>query len=225
MKILLIQLSSRVHVCNSSTREAKAGELIVRGHRGPWDPVARQQQENLTNLTKSSRLNPVWQFLNRWLHPFLFTDMQGSEKESNLIYSKHHTSRKRYEQVYIKTPLVHARSETTESWFTNRILPWSNHQIMSLFVSETIKYQHEPFHWVTSWVMAKTEFGQEILWPWWFCFMKEPHEVLSTASTHCFLQLHLSLNDQKINHPGVCDMSILHKHFSDFILSLFHSDV
>lgn len=33
------------------------------------------------------------------------------------------------------------------------------------------------------------------------------------------------LNDQKINHSGVCDVGILHKHFSDFIPSLFHRDV
>jgi hypothetical protein len=135
-----INTTKQQGTCLQFQHSGGKGRRIDRGHRGPWDPVARQQQENLTNLTKSSRLNPVWQFLNRWLHPFLFTDMQGSEKESNLIYSKHHTSRKRYEQVYIKTPLVHARSETTESWFTNRILPWSNHQIMSLFVSETIKF-------------------------------------------------------------------------------------
>lgn len=33
------------------------------------------------------------------------------------------------------------------------------------------------------------------------------------------------LNDQKIDHPGVRNMCILHKHFSDFIFSLLHSDV
>ena len=33
------------------------------------------------------------------------------------------------------------------------------------------------------------------------------------------------LNYQKINHPGVCDVRILLKHFPDFIPSLFHRDV
>lgn len=33
------------------------------------------------------------------------------------------------------------------------------------------------------------------------------------------------LNDQKINHSGVCDVGILHKHFSDLIPALFHRDV
>lgn len=37
---------------------------------------------------------------------FLFTDMRGSEKESNLIYRKHHTSGKGKEQV-VCIPLPH----------------------------------------------------------------------------------------------------------------------
>lgn len=81
-------------------------------------------------------------------------------------------------------------------------------------------------HQVTSWVMANIELGQEIFWPWCFCFMEEPHNVCPLLPHfNGFLELHLSLNDQEVNHSGVGDMGILHEHFSDFIPSLFHRDI
>lgn len=74
--------------------------------------------------------------------------------------------------------------------------------------------------------MANIELGQEVLWPRCFCFMEKPHNVCSLfPHFDGFLELHFPLNDQEINYSGVCDVSILHEHFSDFIPSLFHSDV
>lgn len=48
---------------------------------------------------------------------------------------------------------------------------------------------------MTSWVVANVELGQEILWPWNFCFMEEPHNVCPLLPhLNRFLQLHLSLH-------------------------------
>lgn len=50
---------------------------------------------------------------------------------------------------------------------------------------------------MTSWVVANIELGQEILWPWSFCFMEEPHHVCPLLPHFdSFLQFHLSLHSE-----------------------------
>lgn len=44
--------------------------------------------------------------------------------------------------------------------------------------------------------MANIKLGQEILWPWCFCFMEEPHDVRPLLPHfNRLLQFHLSLHE------------------------------